>query len=619
MAGEATASNTANRVVHWAQNNRVAVMALAASVAAVGAAGAYLYASGPRRGAAGGGAEGGAGDGEKSAAAKKKRSKKNKKSSGASKGASPLSRPDGPLLDEADSDQLAGLSAEELQRLPGDKRETVAQHLKTLGNKAYSNKSFEQAVSHYTKAIAAAPSAVFYSNRAACFSNMGRPEEVIRDCNEALKMDRTYVKALNRRAVAYEQLGERADADGEEGERAREQLRKSLGDFTAVAILGQFRDAGATNSVERLLKKYATSKAQHTLRHRQERLPSPTFVTAYLEAFRPKPAPAIPSEGAKSGDETLLRAYEALGAHDYPHALSLVNEAIEQGMSHRELEAAAYNLRGTFLFVIGSAQRALADFDRSTDLRPEYVQSWVKKASVHMELGDRDQAMRDFDRAIAIDPNDPDIYYHRGQVHFILSEFDAAIADYDKSTSLDDTFIFSQVQQAVAQYKLGNIARSTAAFRRILKAFEDAPEAYNYYGELLLDQQRHEDAIANFDKSIELERKRHSTNVLPMINKALVLFQWKQDLAGAEKLCQQALEIDPDCDVAIATVAQLNLQQSKIPQAIEYFRRSAEVARTEPELVNAITYEQASLAQLNFIRDFPEQGAALSQMASAMM
>ena len=104
-----------------------------------------------------------------------------------------------------------------------------------------------------------------------------------------------------------------------------------------------------------------------------------------------------------------------------------------------------------------------------------------------------------------------------------------------------------------------------------------------------------------------------------MINKALVLFQWKQDLSGAEQLCRDALRIDPDCDVAIATLAQLSLQQSKIPEAIEYFRKSADIARTEPELVNAITYEYASRAQLQFIRDYPEQGAALSQIASSLM
>jgi len=65
-------------------------------------------------------------------------------------------------------------------------------------------------------------------------------------------------------------------------------------------------------------------------------------------------------------------------------------------------------------------------------------------------------------------------------VYFIMQDFDKAIADYNKSTSLDDTFIFTHVQSAVAQYKQGNIAQSMAAFRRILKQFPEKGEPSNY-------------------------------------------------------------------------------------------------------------------------------------------
>ena len=51
----------------------------------------------------------------------------------------------------------------------------------------------------------------------------------------------------------------------------------------------------------------------------------------------------------------------------------------------------------------------------------------------------------------------------------------------------------------------------------------------------------------------------------------------------------EALDIDPDCDVAVATLAQLSLQQGKIDDAIKWFERSGKLSRTEAELVNAIT------------------------------
>ncbi len=38
-------------------------------------------------------------------------------------------------------------------------------------------------------------------------------------------------------------------------------------------------------------------------------------------------------------------------------------------------------------FLLGDSQGAKDDFEKSLDLVPEYVQSLVKVASVHMELG----------------------------------------------------------------------------------------------------------------------------------------------------------------------------------------------------------------------------------------
>ncbi len=90
---------------------------------------------------------------------------------------------------------------------------------------------------------------------------------------------------------------------------------------------------------------------------------------------------------------------------------------------------------------------------------------------------------------------------------------------------------------------MGSIASSMATFRRCMKNFEKVPDVYNYYGELLLDQGKYTEAIEKFDTAIELERETKPTgmNVLPLINKSLALFQWKQDFSEAEKLCEKAL------------------------------------------------------------------------------
>lgn len=80
-------------------------------------------------------------------------------------------------------------------------------------------------------------------------------------------------------------------------------------------------------------------------------------------------------------------------------------------------------------------------------------------------------------------------------------------------------------------------------------------------------------------------------NVLPLVNKGLALFQWKGDIQAAEECVSEAVHIDSDSEAAIATLAQLNLQQNKIDEAVRLFEKQSDLARSEPELVSALTYK----------------------------
>ncbi|KAJ7860516.1 hypothetical protein B0H13DRAFT_2237370 [Mycena leptocephala] len=511
---------------------------------------------------------------------------------------------DGPILEERkpktepsvepEEEETVAPTPEELAAMSLEDRSTLAASFKSKGNAAYSSKKFAVAARLYTLAIDVAPKPepVYYSNR---YVNMTPPkhELVVQDCDEALKLDPNYVKALNRRAMALEGLHRYIEA---------------LRDFTAATILDKFTNQNAAQSVERVLKKITGEKSAEILTNREPRLPSFTFISAYFAAFRTRPLPSV-GDSPTTGDSTLLLALQALAAEDYPHAVSFVNEALMQDISSEQNRAEALNLRGTFKFLTGDVEGAKADLQESIRIAPTFTQSLVKVASVHMEQGDPAKAFECFDEAIRQNPDDPDIYYHRGQVLFIMSEFADAAENYTKSTELDDQFVFSHIQLAVAQYKSGNLANSMGTFRRTLKAFPTRSEPQNYYGELLLDQQRFADAVEKFDRAVELEKLKSPPNVLPL---------WKQDVGAAERCCNEALRMDPECEAAVATLAQLSLQQGKIEKAVEMFARQAELARSEPELASALTYQYASAAQLEFMRNYPTMAAELRSMAQNM-
>lgn len=359
-------------------------------------------------------------------------------------------------------------------------------------------------------------------------------DKVIEDTTAAINLDSMYVKALNRRANAYEQVERNSEA---------------LLDYTASAIIDQFRNDQVTQSVERLLKKVAEARGKAMLAGKEKRLPSPTFVTNYLQAFRPKPPPVGLEDSADvdedSGKGQLRKGLKALRlrtAEGYAEAAAAFDKALELDELD-EHEAFAYNMRGTFRYLKGDNDDALADITKSLELDPNMTQSHIKRASMHLEMGEKDLAHQDFQAAEAVDKNDPDIYYHRAQLNFILGHYVDAQKDYQKSIDLDKDFIFSHIQLGVTQYKMGSIASSFATFRRCIKNFEKVPDVYNYYGELLLDQQKYQEAIEKFERAIEMERQQRPAgmNVLPLINKALALFQWRQDFDGAKELCEKAL------------------------------------------------------------------------------
>lgn len=54
--------------------------------------------------------------------------------------------------------------------------------------------------------------AVYFSNRAACLLRLGRTEESVDDCTQAVTLSPTYVKALLRRAEALEKLDKLEEA-----------------------------------------------------------------------------------------------------------------------------------------------------------------------------------------------------------------------------------------------------------------------------------------------------------------------------------------------------------------------------------------------------------------------
>ncbi|CAO1620154.1 unnamed protein product [Sympodiomycopsis kandeliae] len=88
----------------------------------------------------------------------------------------------------------------------------AADEHKTAGNKSMSAKDYGAAIAAYSKAIELNKSPIFYSNRAAAYSQIGQQDKAIEDAREAARIDPKFGKAYSRLGHALFSSGKYEEA-----------------------------------------------------------------------------------------------------------------------------------------------------------------------------------------------------------------------------------------------------------------------------------------------------------------------------------------------------------------------------------------------------------------------
>ncbi|PIA13944.1 TPR-like protein [Coemansia reversa NRRL 1564] len=482
-------------------------------------------------------------------------------------------------------EQIAGLDKATAKKL--------AQSLKSRGNKFFQAKRYDRAIDLYSQALRFAKDAVFFSNRAACYAANNNYDKVVEDCTSALELEPRYVKALVRRAQAHE---------------STERYRDSLYDFTTACILEDFGNTLAASSAERVLKKFAEAEAHERVEKRNPRLPSRSFISGYLNSFRGvgEEAKAVEGQELSEADALYNEALSLTAQYDYSQAIELIEKAVTavEQAEDKEVQHAAdiYSLRGMFNFLKSNLDQALKDLDRALEISPKHVRSMLRKANLVTEKKDLEQVTQLLKQALEADAEDAETYFQMGQLHFLKQEYTDAAKDYARASELDPDFVYPRIQLGVVQFKTGKLQEAMSTFELAMKLFPTRSDLYNYYGEVLAEQGGSDSALGAFEKAIELDKK----NPLPYVNQAIALFQINNDAEKALKLIQSALAVDSECELAVAALSQIYLQLGMFEESLAMLRRAVDLAKSEEEMVSAITFRETTAAQYRFMKEHPD-------------
>ncbi|CAK9195110.1 unnamed protein product [Sphagnum troendelagicum] len=245
--------------------------------------------------------------------------------------------------------------------IPDEEKEKKARKAEALqekeyGNAAYKKKEFESAVQHYSRAIELDDEDISYiTNRAAVYLEMGKYEESIVDCDQAVEKGRLQhadykmiAKALTRKGTAYTKMAK----NSKDYEPAIEAFNKALTEHRNPDTLKKLNDA---------------ERAKKDLEQQE-----------YYD-------PAIADEEREKGNDFFKQG-------QYPEAVKHYSEAIKRNPA----DTKAYSNRAACYTKLGAFPEGLKDANKCIELDPSFAKGYSRKGTIQFFMKEYDKALETY-------------------------------------------------------------------------------------------------------------------------------------------------------------------------------------------------------------------------------
>ena len=311
----------------------------------------------------------------------------------------------------------------------------------------------------------------------------------------------------------------------------------------------------------------------------------------------------------------LLRAIMLRTQGKTQEALSAVQEILKQDP---EL-ANAHILQGEILRKLKKMDEALVSFQSATELLPESPIPYQNRGEILREQGDFDGAVKEFSKVLELQPGvmltliqRAEAYLNGGAARLALTDIELIL---EKQTNLPrQTMVAAHRIRAEALSKLGRLQEAIVEMEELAKVISDNPEPDLYMqlglyylanrqpekaidaysgvldleeknfdalrsrGDSYLNLGKHEEAIADFEKALELQGDDFSL----LNNFAWVLATSPEDeLRDGEKAIELATKA---CELSkyekphvLSTLAAAYAESGNFEKAIEWSQKSVEM------------------------------------------
>jgi protein O-GlcNAc transferase len=212
---------------------------------------------------------------------------------------------------------------------------------------------------------------------------------------------------------------------------------------------------------------------------------------------------------------------------------------------------------------------ALASFDASLAIRPDYANAWNGRGLTLFALERLDEALACFERALEREPSSATIHYNRGTVLIAMQRLEAALAALTQAVECDPGFAPAHSERGKVLLALKREAEALAASDRAVQIAPDVAAFYYDRGLMLASLGQHESALASFDRAIAIDRQFAAA----LVNRGGVLERLGR-LDEALSSFDQALTLAPDDPAVLLNRGTVLGQLGRFDEALTCYERA---------------------------------------------
>ena len=207
--------------------------------------------------------------------------------------------------------------------------------------------------------------------------------------------------------------------------------------------------------------------------------------------------------------------------------------------------------------------------------QPHYWQGYSNLAQNYFEAKEYEKAIELYSKATEMDPNCPPIpWLWRGMIYTDhLPDYDKAIADFLKVMSFrnkaDQSYIDASINLGLAYYRKNDLTKAIEAHNNAVAHYPNNPRTYFLRGLTLKAMQKDQEALADFNKAIQLKPDYYEA----LLNRGVI---YTDRLAQYEKAIadfRQVLRLNPSIGNALLNIGLTYYKMGQVQKSIDTYNQ----------------------------------------------